>query len=265
MAVQRYDHNSLGAVGYLTRNSPTVGEALRCLQLHLHLNDHGAALFLLWLDSDRVALCYSIFRHDTPAISMIYDAALAIAYGVLRELCGPSWKPLAVQFAHRRPEATRPYREFFGTRPEFDADRSAIVFKASWLDHRIAGADPALHASLAEDRPPAGGQRARQSGFAGATRLASDGIQQNRNTRPNLEALFAPRADLAATARGRRHHVSPAPQRSEIRGGAAAPVRNAAACGRNRGDPGIFESRYVLASFPQLVRNAAQAMARASA
>lgn len=148
LAVERYDHNSLGAVGYLTRNSPTVGEALRCLQLHLHLNDRGAVLFLLRLDADRVALCYSIFWHDTPASSMIYDAALAIAHGALRELCGPSWKPLAVQFAHRRPETTRPYREYFGARPEFGAERCAIVFKASWLDHRIAGADPVLHAIL---------------------------------------------------------------------------------------------------------------------
>jgi len=145
MAVQRYDHNSLGAVGYLMRNSPTVGEALRAVELHLHLNDRGAVLFLLHLDSDRVALCYTIFWHDAQVTSLIYDAALAVAHRTLCELCGPAWKPLAVQLARSRPEVTLPYQRFFGVRPDFDAERSAIVFASSWLDQPIAGADPVLH------------------------------------------------------------------------------------------------------------------------
>lgn len=144
IAAQRYNHDSLGAVGHLMRNSPTVGEALHSLQLHLHLNDRGAVLFLLHLDSDRVALCYTIFGHDTPATSLIYDAALAVAHRTLRELCGPSWKPLAVQLARRRPVITLPYQRFFRIRPEFDVQRSAIVFASSWLDHPIAGSDPEL-------------------------------------------------------------------------------------------------------------------------
>jgi AraC-like DNA-binding protein len=135
----------MGAVGHLMRNSPTVGEALRSLQLHLHLNDRGAVLFLLHLDSDRASLCYMIFGHDTPTTSLIYDAALAIAHRTLRELCGPTWKPLAVQLMRRKPVITLPYQRFFGVRPEFDAERSAIVFASSWLAHPIAGSDAELH------------------------------------------------------------------------------------------------------------------------
>ncbi len=148
MAVERYGSDSLGAVGNLMRNSPTVGEALRNVQLHLHLNDRGAVLFLLRLDPERVALCYTIFWHDTHVTSLIYDAALAVAHKALCELCGPGWKPLTVQFAHRRPAATLPYKRFFGVRPEFDAECCAIVFASSWLDHPIAGTDPELRDSL---------------------------------------------------------------------------------------------------------------------
>ena len=148
MAVERYGPDSLGAVGNQMRNSPTVGEALRNVQLHLHLNDRGAVLFLLRLDPERVALCYTIFWHDTHVTSLIYDAALAVAHKALCELCGPGWKPLTVQFAHRRPAATLPYKRFFGVRPEFDAERCAIVFASSWLDHPIAGTDPALRDKL---------------------------------------------------------------------------------------------------------------------
>jgi len=133
----------------LMRNSPTVGDALRCLQLHMHFNDRGAVLHPLRLDSQRVAFVYTIIWHDTPATSLIYDAALGIAHKTMRDLCGPSWKPLALQFVHRRPEATQPYRKFFGVRPEFDAGRSAIVFASSWLDRPIPGADPKLRNVLA--------------------------------------------------------------------------------------------------------------------
>jgi AraC-like DNA-binding protein len=149
MAVERYDHNSLGAVGHLMRNSPTVGVALRNLQLHLHLNDRGAVLYLLQLDSQRVALVYTIFSHDTPATPLIYNAALGIVYKVLCELCGPSWKPLAVQFAHRPPKAIQPYRKFFGVRPTFNAARSAILFESSWLSRPVPGSNPKLHDLLA--------------------------------------------------------------------------------------------------------------------
>jgi AraC-like DNA-binding protein len=148
MAVERYGPDSLGAVGSQMHNSPTVGEALRNVQLHLHLNDRGAVLFLLHLEPERVALCYTIFWHDTHVTSLIYDAALAVAHKALCELCGPAFKPLAVQFAHRRPAAALPYKRFFGVRPEFDAERCAIVFASSWLDHPIAGADPALRESM---------------------------------------------------------------------------------------------------------------------
>jgi AraC-like DNA-binding protein len=148
MAVERYGPDSLGAIGHQMRNSPTVGEALRNVQLHLHLNDRGAVLFFHYLDPERVALCYTIFWHDTHVTSLIYDAALAVAHKALCELCGPGWKPLAVQFAHRKPATTLPYRRFFGVRPEFDAQRCAIVFASSWLDHPIAGTDSALRDSM---------------------------------------------------------------------------------------------------------------------
>jgi AraC-like DNA-binding protein len=148
MAVERYDRNTLGAVGYLMRNSPTVGEALRKLQMHLHLNDRGAVAYLLHVDPDRVALVHAILWNDTPETSLIYDAAIGIVYKVLCELCGPSWKPLAVEFAHRPPEVTQPYRHYFGVNPRFDAERSTVVFASSWLGQPIRGADPVLRSVL---------------------------------------------------------------------------------------------------------------------
>ena len=107
---ERCDLQAFGPLGYLMRNSATVGDALRSLLLHLHLHDRGAAPVLLAPDASYVILGYSIYRHDTPATAHIYDAAIAIGYKILRELCGPSWRPLRVQFSYRPPESTAPYR-----------------------------------------------------------------------------------------------------------------------------------------------------------
>jgi len=50
--------------------------------------------------------------------------------------------------SHSRPRRLEPLRKCLGANLEFDATHSSIVFDARWLDHRIAGADPAKHAAL---------------------------------------------------------------------------------------------------------------------
>ncbi|MBI1283468.1 MAG: helix-turn-helix domain-containing protein [Thiobacillus sp.] len=146
---ERFDLMGLGLIGELMRNSATVGDALRSLLQHLHLHDRGAAPLLLAPDPAYVILAYSVYQHSTPATACIYDAAIAIGYRILRELCGPGWKPLRVQFAYRQPDKAAPYRRVFKSTVDFDADVSGIVFDAIWLQHPIRGADAARHEVLA--------------------------------------------------------------------------------------------------------------------
>ena len=141
---ERFELEGLGAIGYLMRNSQTVGEALRALLLHLYLHDRGAVPILINLDESHVLLGYSIYRHGTPGATHLYDVAIAVGYRALKEICGGNWKPLRVQFSYARPRDQRPYRRLFGANLRFDAEVSGIVFSASWLDHAIAGADPNL-------------------------------------------------------------------------------------------------------------------------
>lgn len=142
---ERFVCKDLGAIGYLMRNSRTVGDALRALLFNLHLHDRGAVPVLIKLDSASVLLGYSIYRHGMPATAQMYDAAIAIAFRMLRELCGPTWRPLAVHFSHQRPDNVRPYHRLLGPNLRFDADISGIAFASSWLGKTVAGADPALH------------------------------------------------------------------------------------------------------------------------
>lgn len=145
---ERFDLKGLGPLGYLMRNSATVGDALRSLLLHLHLHDRGAAPVLLAPDASCALLGYSIYRHGAPATAHIYDAAIAIGYKILRELCGPPWRPLRVQFSYSPPSDTKPYRRLFGSSVSFDAEVSGILFASSWLQASIDGADAALHGLL---------------------------------------------------------------------------------------------------------------------
>jgi AraC-like DNA-binding protein len=142
---ERFDLKSFGPLGYLLRNSATVGEAMRSLLLHFHIHDRGAAPVLLAPDPSRVILGYSVYRHGTPGIAQILDGAIAIGYYILTELCGPAWKPLRVQFSHSRPASIAPYRRVFRSNISFEAEVSGLVFASSWLEEPIDGADAALH------------------------------------------------------------------------------------------------------------------------
>lgn len=146
---ERFTLEAIGLLGSVMRHSATVGDAVRSLLLHLQLTDRGAAPVLLTPDPSCVTLGYSIYRHGTPATAQIYDGAIAIGCRILRELCGPAWRPVRVQLSHSRPAVgIAPYRRVFGSSVIFDADVSAVLFASSWLDRPITGADPKLHAVL---------------------------------------------------------------------------------------------------------------------
>ncbi len=138
---------ALGLVGLLARHSPDVGTALRNLILHLHLHDRGAVPNLL-ITRDVALLGYAIYAPATPGSHHIYDGAMAIAFNLMKALCGPGWQPIATLLPHRRPPDPRPYRAFFGAELQFDSDQAALAFPASWLAHPLTGADPQLRALL---------------------------------------------------------------------------------------------------------------------
>ena len=144
----RFTLDSLGILGDVLRNAPTLRDALRLATLNIDLHDRAAAALTLDLGNSQAVLGYSIFDGGTPAADQILDGATAIHFRILRELCGPSWTPLRIQLSHRRPRSIAPLRQFFGPRLEFDTWISGVVFDSRWLDHRIAGADPAAHAAI---------------------------------------------------------------------------------------------------------------------
>jgi AraC-like DNA-binding protein len=67
----------------------------------------------------------------------------------MSELCGPQWRPLRVQFAHRPPDSPAAHRRHFRADVAFDAEVCGLVFASTWLERTIAGADATRREFLA--------------------------------------------------------------------------------------------------------------------
>jgi AraC-like DNA-binding protein len=145
---QRFTMDSLGILGSLMRNSPTLRDSLRMATTHLELQDRGSISVAVDLGDSRSALGYAVFMGNLPAVVQILDGAIAIHFQILRQLCGPSWKPALVQLSHSRPAKIAPFHKCFGPNVEFDARTSAIIFDSRWLDHPVAGTDPTVYSAI---------------------------------------------------------------------------------------------------------------------
>lgn len=133
--------SSMGIVGEIMANSPTVGASLRALMHFHHLNSDGGLTFLLER-CGAVDLGYAIYHGGARGVEHIYDAVLAAGCNFLRELCGPGFIPTDVFLAHAPPMEMQHYRSIFKINPRFNSEFSAIRFSAQWMERPIAGADP---------------------------------------------------------------------------------------------------------------------------
>ena len=139
--------HSLGLVGLLMRYSTKVGTALNNLVRYLHLHVRGATT-TLEVEGGAAILDYQIHQLGAEANDQIGDGAVAVIFNIMRELCGPDWKPMEAWFAHRKPHDIQPFRRFFRVLLRFDAERHALVFSSSWLNRPLPETHPDLRRLL---------------------------------------------------------------------------------------------------------------------
>ena len=138
---QRTRLSHLGLPGQLARHSPTLGAAIGTFAVYAHLDSQGLATFLL--EKDGVATIGPvIYQKGAEHGDQIYDLYIAATLSIMRELCGARWRPERVLFSHSKPTDLGPYRSVFQAPCQFNAERTALVFPASVLDHGLVGADP---------------------------------------------------------------------------------------------------------------------------
>ena len=144
---QRNGIDTLGLIGFLARNAPDVGSALRELVRHLGLHDRGASVDLK-VSGDTAALCYEVDKPSSTGAREVHDTALAVMRNIMIALCGTHWKPSRVDFRRTRPDYVRPYQEVFQAPLAFGAGQNALVFSAAWLEAAIPQANPKLRQYL---------------------------------------------------------------------------------------------------------------------
>jgi AraC-like DNA-binding protein len=131
----------LGLPGELMRYSATLRAGLQRFIAYQHLNNQGMATFLL--EDQRIAsLGCAVYQKDVEFVDQIYDAFLAVACNVMRELWGSRWAPEEVQFSRTKPADVGAYRRFFNAPCRFDRERTAICFPTSLLNKPMPEANP---------------------------------------------------------------------------------------------------------------------------
>lgn len=142
LAGQHIGPTAMGLIGYLVLHSPSVELALQQLVENKKLHGRGCAVRLA-IYRDQVALAYTPNVAPEYAEQISYGA-LAMAFNILRKLCGDAWLPTEVRFALPAPRDIHPFRRFFKAPVHFNAEQSMLVFSRRWLGCPVSGADPIL-------------------------------------------------------------------------------------------------------------------------
>lgn len=141
---------SFGITGRLARHATTVGAALQDLAGFFLLHDSGGSINLS-IHGGSVTFGYGIHAPGIRHADQVYDLAVGGMVNVMRELCGPDWRPDFVLLPRKRPPDLRPYRERLLSPLRFDSVLAGIIFPEPVLSRPIVDADSYLHSLLAEN------------------------------------------------------------------------------------------------------------------
>jgi AraC-like DNA-binding protein len=140
--------STLGVLGELMRNSPTLRVGLQDFALHQHRHAHGGAVYLLE-DQLQAFFGYAVYQPNVPGNAIICDGAAMGAFTVFCELAGTSiGSGVEVLISRSEPRNVAHYRSAFGVKLSFNADQTAIAFPRRMLNRPIPGADARRRAVL---------------------------------------------------------------------------------------------------------------------
>lgn len=142
---QRGATASLGLVGRLMRNAPTLKAAILDLCTNQRRYVRGAVAYLL-VQNEMAFWGYAVHHPAIRSVEQLSEGAMAVARNMLLELVGVP--PEQILIARRAPDDIAPYNRFFGCAPTFDTQQYAVSFPASLLARPVRGADRDLRRIL---------------------------------------------------------------------------------------------------------------------
>lgn len=127
---------TLGPLGEMIPRHSTVGSALAAFAANWLLYNPATVIFVRRID-DQATLGYAVTDGNFPGMPQLQDAALAIAFNIMRSMLGAEWRPAGVNLMRREPRDSAFYAQFFGAECRFNAARSELIFPAAMLDFRL--------------------------------------------------------------------------------------------------------------------------------
>ncbi|MBV9744035.1 MAG: AraC family transcriptional regulator [Acidobacteriia bacterium] len=139
---------SLGLVGELMRNAPTVGVAMRDFAVNQHRNAHGSVSYL-YADERRAFFGYAVYQPNVPGHELICDCAAMGAFQMVCELVGVEHRhAIEVLLCRSEPEDMAPYHRAFAVKLHFNAEQTALLVPKGVLSLPVKGADADRRAVL---------------------------------------------------------------------------------------------------------------------
>jgi AraC-like DNA-binding protein len=133
---------NLGPLGMVIRDDPSLRGALLTLIRYNHMYNEAVQTRLVETGETATIRVGLRLGQTRPARQSI-ELAVGSMFGVLANLAGDRWRPLAVRFSHPPPSEPSVHRRLFGA-VTFNHDFDGIVLRAADLDIPNALADPLL-------------------------------------------------------------------------------------------------------------------------
>jgi len=144
LAYEKAHPGHLGALGYATMSSATLGEAMTRMVEHHTMIGTG---FCMFLDSTATTLRMAgLSASPHNALPRVFvDAVVSITLGLLHWLA-PSVRitPVRAEFTYEQPRNTRRLEQLFGTDLRFSCPVTALTFRRADTDQAVATFDPSL-------------------------------------------------------------------------------------------------------------------------
>jgi AraC-like DNA-binding protein len=132
----------LGLPGLVAMNQPTVREAWNTIVRSFRMTGTGSAVSLR-VEDGRVIVSYEIVALGMTRLGEYADGGAAGFVSLMREFCGPAWRPREARL-FRKPIDLSPYRRFFDCPIFFDSLLGEIEFNEPDLELPVQGHNPAI-------------------------------------------------------------------------------------------------------------------------
>lgn len=135
--------SNLGVLGLLTREEPTLRDAL--MSTNRYGRVHNESLVQRIDEADGIATIFEdlLTNRKTPTRQGI-EMVVGVVMRMIKVFLGADWRARRICFSHPEPGNLSIHRRVLGQTPEFNCDFNGIVCTREDLDTPIASADPVM-------------------------------------------------------------------------------------------------------------------------